>query len=48
MTSGLYLTQAKNYASDLTLTAIKLDLDETIDNALNNNLSYEELRRVPL
>ncbi len=37
-----YLTQAKNYASELKLNVIKSDLEETIDDAQNNNLSYEE------
>lgn len=37
-----YLTQAKNYASELKLNVMKSDLEETIDDAQNNNLSYEE------
>lgn len=37
-----YLTQAKNYASELKLNVIKSDLEETIDDAQNNNLRYEE------
>lgn len=35
-----YLTQAKNCA--LELNVMKSDLEETIDDAQNNNLSYEE------
>lgn len=37
-----YLTQAKTYASELRLNAIKSDIDESINDAQNNNLSYEE------
>ena len=37
-----YLSQAKNYASELKLNAIKADLDETIMDAEKNNLSYAE------
>lgn len=42
MTLESYLTQAKNYASELKLTAIKSTLEETIDDAQNNNLDYDE------
>ncbi|MEG3007582.1 MAG: IS21-like element helper ATPase IstB [Oscillospiraceae bacterium] len=42
MTLDSYLIQAKTYASELKLNAIKSDLDESIDDAQNNNLGYEE------
>lgn len=42
MTLESYLTQAKNYAAELKLTAIKSTLEETIDDAQNNNLDYDE------
>lgn len=37
-----YLSQAKNYASELKLNAMKADLDETIMDDEKNNLSYAE------
>ena len=42
MQSDTYFIQAKEYASELRLGAIKSDLEESISDAENNNLSYEE------
>ena len=43
MKSDTYFVQAKEYAAELRLGAIKSDLEESISDAENNNLSYEEL-----
>ena len=37
-----YFVQAKEYTAELRLGAIKSDLEESISDAENNNLSYEE------
>ena len=37
-----YFVQAKEYAAELRLGVIKSDLEESISDAENNNLSYEE------
>ena len=42
MKSDTYFVQAKEYAAELRLGAIKSDLEESISDAENNNLSYEE------
>ena len=42
MKSDAYFVQAKEYAAELRLGAIKSDLEESISDAENNNLSYEE------
>lgn len=42
MKSDTYFVQAKEYAAELRLGVIKSDLEESISDAENNNLSYEE------
>lgn len=42
MQSDTYFNQAKEYASELRLNALKSSLEESISDAENNNLSYEE------
>ena len=37
-----YIDEIKNYVSSLKLNAIKTDVDESITDAQNNQLSYEE------
>lgn len=42
MSPDSYLNQARQYASELKLNAIKSDLEEAIDDAQSNNLNYDE------
>jgi DNA replication protein DnaC len=42
VTDEAYLNQIKTFASNLKLNVIKTDIEESIDDATNNNLSYEE------
>ncbi|MEG0297493.1 MAG: IS21-like element helper ATPase IstB [Clostridium sp.] len=42
MQSDTYFNQAKEYANELKLNALKSNLEESISDAENNNLSYEE------
>lgn len=37
-----YTSEIKSYASTLKLNSIKTDIEESINDALNNQLSYEE------
>lgn len=42
MQSDTYFNQAKEYANELRLNTLKSSLEESISDAENNNLSYEE------